>query len=158
MTIEATNFRWELKWWYNFWERKLKNESKEEQGASKTKKRVDDNPGFTLEDPPDGIVETLLLGLCWHCCSFQLYAICPPIGSTEAERAASRTRPLKAPYQSTMGKKTLVKRESDLSLFHLGRIYKLSLRCISKSNPKKCLRNLHYLKINCCWKQKNKIL
>ena len=136
MTIEATNSRWELKWWYNFWERKLKSESKEEQGASKTKKRVDDNPSFILEDPPDGIVETLLLGLCWHCCSFRLYAICPPIGSTEAERAASRTRPLKAPYQSIMGKKTLVKRESDLSLFHLGGIYNCRSDVYQKGIPK----------------------
>ena len=61
MANERVHFRSELKWWYNFWERKWNNVSEEIQGASKTKKRVDGKPGFTLEGPSDSIIEALIL-------------------------------------------------------------------------------------------------
>ena len=97
---------------------KLNNLSEETLGASKTRKRVDGKPGFTLEDPSDGIIKALsftdtdfflktrkllVLGANSH------------IGSTEAERAASGITGLKIQYRSTIGNK----RESDLNLFHL---------------------------------------
>ena len=59
MTNERAHFCSELKRGYNFWERKLNNVSQEIQGTPKSRKRDDSNTGFTLEDPPDGIIETL---------------------------------------------------------------------------------------------------
>ena len=58
MTNEKAYFRSKLKRWYDFWERKVNNVNEEIQGASKTRKRVNE-PGFILEDPPDGIIEAL---------------------------------------------------------------------------------------------------
>ena len=57
MTNEGAHFRSEMKRQYSFWERKLNKVSEEIQGASKTRKRVDGKSGFTLEDPPDRIIE-----------------------------------------------------------------------------------------------------
>ena len=48
-----------MKLWYNFQERKLNNGNEETPAASKTRKRVDGKPVFTLEDPSDGIIEAL---------------------------------------------------------------------------------------------------
>ena len=56
MTNEGEYFHSELKWWYDFWEKKLNNVNEEIQGVSKTRKRVDGKPAYLLEDPPDGII------------------------------------------------------------------------------------------------------
>ena len=62
------------------------------------RKRVDDKPGFTLEDPPDGIIEALNFAdtdLFPNIRNLLILRATSPIGSTEAERAASRIRRLK---------------------------------------------------------------
>ena len=88
------------------------------QGASKTRKKVDGKPGFTLEDLPNGIIEALNFADTDDFSNKRKLLILEstsPIGSTEAERAASGIRRLKTPYRSTMGDT----RESDLNLLHL---------------------------------------
>ena len=91
MAIEGAHFCSELKRWYDFWEGKLNNVSEEIQGASKTKKRVDGKPSFTLEDPPDGIIEVLNFAdtdFFPNIRKLLILGATSPIGSTEAERAA----------------------------------------------------------------------
>ena len=131
MTNEGAHFRLELKRWYNFWERKLNNVSEEIQGASKTGKRVDSKPGFTLEDPLDGIIVALNFAdtdFFPNIHKLLILGATSPIGSTEAERAASGIRRLKTPYQTTMGDK----RESDLNLLHLQRISNIDIQSVTK--------------------------
>ena len=92
MTNEGAHSRSELKRWYNFWERKLNKVSEEIQGASKARKRVDGKPGFTLEDPLDGITEALNFAdtdFFPNIRKFLTLGATSLIGSTEAERAAS---------------------------------------------------------------------
>ena len=91
------------------------------QGASKTRNKVDGKPGFTLEDPPDGISEASNFAITDFISNIRKLLILgaiSPIGSTKAERATSGIRRLKTPYQSTIRDK----RESDLNLLHLQRI------------------------------------
>ena len=131
MTNEGAHFRLELKRWYNFWERKLNNVSEEIQGASKTRKRVDSKPGFTLEDPPDGIIVALNFAdtdFFPNIRKLLILGATSPIGSTKAERTASGIRRLKTPYQTTMGDK----RESDLNLLHLQRISHIDIQSVAK--------------------------
>ena len=121
MANEGVHFRSELKQWYNFWEKKLNNISEEIQGASKTRKKVDGKPGFTLEDPPDGISEASNFAdtdFFPNIRKLLILGATSPIGSTVAERATSGIRQLKTPHRSTMGDK----RESDLNLLHPQRI------------------------------------
>ena len=131
MTNEGAHFCSELKRWFNFWERKLNNVSEELQGALKTRKRVDGKPGFTLEDPPDDIIEGLIfadIDFFPIIRKLLILGTTSPIESTEAETAASGIRRLKTPYRRTMGDK----RESDLNLLYLQRTstltYKVPLR------------------------------
>ena len=67
------------------------------QGASKTRKRIDGKPGFTLEDPPDGIIEALNFAdpdFFPNICKLLILGVTSPMGSTEDERAASGIRRL----------------------------------------------------------------
>ena len=73
MTNEGAHFRSKLKRWYNFWERKLNIVNEKIQGTPKTRKRVDGKSGFTIEDPPDGIIEALVLLIL---ISFRIYVNC----------------------------------------------------------------------------------
>ena len=59
ITNEEAHFRSEMNRWYNFWERKLNSVNWKIQRVSKTRKKVDGKPGFTLEEPSAGIVEAL---------------------------------------------------------------------------------------------------
>ena len=109
----------------------MNNVSEELQGALKTRKRVDGKPGFTLEDPPDDIIEGLIfadIDFFPIICKLLILGTTSPIESTEAETAASGIRRLKTPYRRTMGDK----RESGLNLLYLQRTstltYKVPLR------------------------------
>ena len=120
-----------MKQWYNFWEKKLNSISEEIQGASKTRKKVDGKLGFTLEGPPDDISEASNFAgtdFCPNIRKLLILGATSPIGSTEAERAASGIRRLKTPYQSAMG----VKRESDLNLLHLQRISNIDIQSVAQ--------------------------
>ena len=111
MTNEGIQFCSELKQSYNFWERKRKWGNI--QRASKTRKRADGKP----EDPPDPIIETLSFAdtdFFLNIRELLLLWATSPVESTEAGRAASGVRRLKAPYRSKMGDR----RESDLNLLH----------------------------------------
>ena len=48
MTHEGAHFRSESKQWYNFWGKRLSKVNEQIQGASETRKRGDDRPGFIL--------------------------------------------------------------------------------------------------------------
>ena len=52
------------------------------------------------------------------------------------------------------------KRESGLNLLYPQQISNIDIQNVAqmfiRMYAQKCLRNLHYSKINCCWKQKNK--
>ena len=63
----------EFKQWYNFWDKKTNNVSGEIHGASESRKKVDGKPGFTLGDPPDGMIEALNLLIL---ISFLIYVNC----------------------------------------------------------------------------------
>ena len=81
------------------------------QTASKTIKRVNGRPGFTLEDPPDDIIEVLIFADTYFFPNIRKLLILratSPVGSTEPERTPSRIRRLKTPYRSTMGDKRQV--------------------------------------------------
>ena len=75
------------------------------QEASKTRERVDGKPGITLADPSDDIIEAL------NFADTDFFPIIrevlilgatSPIGSTEAERAASVITRLKTAYRSAV--------------------------------------------------------
>ena len=94
---------------------------KRRKNAQKDHERVDGKEAFTITDPPDGYIETL---------SFADHDFFPsvrrllvigatsPVGSLDAERAASGVRRLKTPYRTTM--KDV--REGNLNLIQLQRI------------------------------------
>ena len=153
MTHEGAHFCSQSKQWYNFLGKRLNNVNEQIQGASKTRKRGDDRPGFILEDSQDGIIEALNFAdtdVFPNIRKLLILGATSPIESTKAERSASGIRRLKPLYRVTMGGK----RESDLNLLNLQRIsnidIQVSLKCLSESIPEKCLRNLYYSKINCC--------
>ena len=131
MTNEGAHFRSELKRWLNFWGKKIKNVSEEIQGVSKTRKRVDGKPGFTLEDPPDGVNEASNFAdtdFFPNIRKLLILGATSSIGSTEAERTASGIRRLKTPYRSIMSDK----RESDLNLLHLQRMSKIDIQSVAQ--------------------------
>ena len=89
-------------------ERKLNNVNEEIQVASKIRKRVNGKTGFALEDPPDDIIKALNFDdtdFFPNIRKLLTLGATSPIGSNEAERAASGIRRLKTPYRSTMGDK-----------------------------------------------------
>ena len=141
MTNEGIQFCSELKQWYNFWERKRKWGNI--QRASKIRKRVDGKPGFSLEDPPDPIIETLNFAdtdFFLNIRELLLLRATSPLESTEAGRAASGVRRLKTPYRSKMGDK----RESDLNLLHLQLISNMAIQSVDqifiRMYPRKMLK------------------
>ena len=136
MTNEGAHIISKLKQWYNFWEKKLNIISEKIQGSSNTSKQVEGKPGFTLEDPPDGISEASDFAdtdFFPNIRKLLILGASSPIGSTEAERTTAGIRRLKTPYQSTMGDK----RGSDLNLLHLQQILNIDIQnaaqmCIRK--------------------------
>ena len=131
MTNEGAHFRSELKRWYHFWKRKLNNVSEEIKRASKTRKRVDGKSGFTLEDPPDGIIEALNFAdtdFSPNICKLLILGATSPIGSTEAERAASGIKRLKSPYPRSVGDK----RESHLNQLHPQQISNIDIQSVTQ--------------------------
>ena len=123
------------------------------QRASKTRKRVNSKPVFTLGDPPDGIIEALNVAdtdFFPNIRKLLTLRATSHIGSTKTERAASGRRQLKIPYRSRMGHK----RKSDLiyCTYNVCQTLtcKISLRCLLESASKKCLKNLPFSNINCC--------
>ena len=89
MTNKGTYFCSKLKRWYSVWERKLNKVSEEIEGASKTRKKVDGKPNSL------GIIEVLIFAntdLFPNICKLLILGATSPIGSTEAERAASGIR------------------------------------------------------------------
>ena len=110
--------------------KKIKNVSEEIQGVSKTRKRVDGKPSFTLEDPPDGIIEALNFAdtdFFLNIRKLLILGATSSIGSTEAERTTSGIRRLKT-YRSIMSDK----RESDLNLLHLQRMSKIDIQSVAQ--------------------------
>ena len=152
MTNKGAYFRSELTRWYNFGKGKLNNVSEETLGASKTRKRVYRKPGFTLEDPPDGIIKALNFAdtdFFPNTRKLLILGATSPIRSTKAERDAPGIRQLKTAYRSTM----CDKRKSDLNLLHLQQISNFDIQTVAqmfiRKIKKKCFRNLYYSKINC---------
>ena len=83
--------------------------------------RVDGKQAFVISDPPDGFIETLTFAdedFFPSVRQLLLIGATSPIGSTEAERAASGIRRLKSPYRSKMSDI----REGNLNLIQLQRI------------------------------------
>ena len=127
MTNEGAHILSKLKQWYNFWEKKLNNISEKIQGSSDTSKKVDGKPGFTLEDPPDGVSEASNFtdtDFFPNIRKLLILGATSSIGSAEGERTTSGIRRLKTPYQSTMGDQ----RESDLNLLHLQQILNIDIQ------------------------------
>ena len=90
-------------------ERKLNNVNEEIQLASKIRKRVNGKTGFSLEDPPDGIIKALNFDdtdFFPNIRKLLILGAASPIGSTKAGKVASGIRRLKTPYRSKMGDKT----------------------------------------------------
>ena len=77
-------------------------------------KRVDGKQQYQI-DPPDGLLETTSLAdydLFPNLKKLLVIVCIPPVGSTEADRAASGVRRLKTPFRSTMGEQ--LKSDSNL--------------------------------------------
>ena len=116
-------------------------------------KESNGKPVFTLGDPPDDIIEALNVAdtdFFPNIRKLLTLRATSHIGSTKTERAASGRRQLKIPYRSTVSHN----RKSDLIYCTYNEYqtstYKTSLRCLLESVSEKCLKNLHFLKINCC--------
>ena len=93
MTNDECHFRSELKRWYSFWKEKVEHQ----------------------QDQPDSIIETLEFADLYSFPNIRrllLIGAASPIGSTEAERAASGIRRLNIVFRSTMTDR----REIDLNL------------------------------------------
>ena len=82
--------------------------------------RVDGKAAFSLTEPPDGFIDSLSLADADFFPNVRklILGATSPVGSTEAERAASGIRRLKTPYRSTMSDL----REGNLNLIQLQRI------------------------------------
>ena len=94
-------------------------------------KRVNGKPGFTLENPPDGIIEALNFAdfdFFPNMHKLLILGTTSPIGTTEAERATSGIRRLTIPYRSTMDAKT----ESDLNLLYLQQISNIDIQSVAQ--------------------------
>ena len=68
-------------------------------------KRADGKKAYQVVEPPDGLLDSLKLAdkdLFPNIRRLLIIGCVSPIGSTEAERAASGIRRLKTPYRSTM--------------------------------------------------------
>ena len=118
-----TIFRSELGRWIKQWEIEMeKRKIKQVQKNSKSKNfRVDGKESYSLNDPPDSFLECLEMADadCYPNIRQLLIIGCiSPIGSTEAERAASGIRRLKTPYRTTMSDE----REGDLRLIQLQKL------------------------------------
>ena len=99
-----TFFRSELKRWVKQWETEMeKCKKRKTEVISKSKHfRVDGKASYSVKDPPDSFLESLEVADidCYPNIRQLLVIGCvSPIGSTEAERAASGIRRLKTPYR-----------------------------------------------------------
>ena len=99
-----TIFRSELKRWVKQWETEMeKCKKRKTEVISKSKHfRVDGKASYSVKDPPDSFLESLEVADidCYPNIRQLLVIGCvSPIGSTEAERAASGIRRLKTPYR-----------------------------------------------------------
>ena len=149
MFDEGLHFRHELKKRYKMWEQEItkRNKNWQDTAAAKLAKRVDGIEKYQI-NRPDGLLEAINLAdydffpninklLVTGCIS--------PIGSTEAETAASGVRRLKIPFRSTMGEQ----RESNLNLLQLQRMEDIDIDKVVasfiKKNPKRFLLDLFCL-------------
>ena len=110
-------FRSEMKRWISYCQN-IEKKKKDSEKSAKKKMRVDGSAAYQLNEPTDSFLDAIKLA---DPDSFpnirQLLTIgcILPIGSTEAERAASGVRRLTTSYRSTMGED----RESDLNFLQL---------------------------------------
>ena len=116
MFDEGLHFRHELKRWYKMWEQEIikRNKNWQDTAAAKPANRVDGKEQYQI-NPPEGLLETISLAdydFFPNIKKLLVIGCISPIGSTEAERAASGVRRLKTPFRSTMGEQ----RQSDLNL------------------------------------------
>ena len=141
MFDEGLHFRHELKMWYKMWEQEITkcNKNWQDTAAAKPAKRVDGKEQYQI-NPPDGLLETISLAdydFFPNIKKLLVIGSISPIGSTEAERAASGVRRLKTPFRSTMGEQ----RESDLNLLLLQRVKDIDIDKVVvsfiKKNPRR---------------------
>ena len=138
LATPLTVFRSEVKRW-------LKHCEDDEQ---KQKLRVDGKPANQLSEPSDSFINALQMA---YLDSFpnirKLLTIgcVSPIGSTEAERAASGIRRLKTPYWSTMSDS----REGDLNLIQLQKVTEIDISKVAQIFVNLNRRRL-FVSILCC--------
>ena len=121
-----TIFRSEIKRWLKHCEYRIKPVDEQKQ-----KLRVNGKPAYQLSEPSDSFINALQMA---NPDSFpnirKLLTIgrVSPIGSTEAERAASDIRQLKTPYRSTMSDS----REGNLNLIQLQKVTEIDISKVAQ--------------------------
>ena len=142
MFDEVLRFRDESKRWYKMWEQEItkRNKNWQDTAAAKPAKRVDGKQQYQI-NPPDDLLETISLAdydFFPNTKKLLVIGCISPIGSTEAEKAASGVRRLKTRFRSTMGEQ----RESDLNLLQLQRVQDMYIDQVVPSFIKKNPRRL----------------
>lgn len=140
--------------WKRFWEKELQcraSVSKPEIGTTEVPtdkrrklnmgERVDGKKAYQISEQPDGLLDCLKLADedCFPNIRKLLIIGCiSPIGSTEAERAASGIRRLKTAYRSTMSDE----REGNLNLIQLQRLVNIDVDKVAEIFLEKNKRRL----------------
>ena len=103
-------------------------------------KRADGKKAYQVVEPPDGLLDSLKLAdkdFFPNIRRLLIIGCVSPIGSTEAERAASGIRRLKTPYRSTMSDI----REGNLNLIQLQRLAEIDIEDVAQifinDNPRR---------------------
>ena len=118
---------------------KTKNDGRRKD-ADQMDKRADGKKAYQVVEPPDGLLDSLKLAdkdFFPNIRRLLIIGCVSPIGSTEAERAASGIRRLKTPYRSTMSGI----REGNLNLIQLQRLAEIDIEDVAQifinDNPRR---------------------